>query len=328
MDEKQLTKELLPYFIGLRNDLKAIGDKLNTLNDKQPPEITKAEVLNFPEQVREVSVINQIQEIAITNPVKAVEIIGLPEFAEKLYTALNQQGIDIPKSIGGLQELIRTQLVPLGDKTFKVEVLNQKDTKFPSVQKVEITNPIPPPKAFRITNSEPDEAIPVILTDKTGMKFYDALSTMIGTFTDIDLSRTNKLLADINKNIEDLEINIGDVNVNMDDLEALNGANPFHSYDTADIVGNFETDLVTYTVPTGKKARIKVIHATGGSDCELTLKIGNNVVHKSRSAWNDRNISSNFEGLEATAGQVVKITILHNETPNQTFYGDIDGILL
>lgn len=320
--KEALQSELSPLIIGLRNELKVLGEKLDVIKSKEPPEIVKSEITNYPEspEISKVEVINPIEKIEITNPQTIVEIKEL----EPAFSSLKDY---LGKIITELNDGFSDKIDELSSEVLEVRVQNQKDVKFPEVQKVEVQNQVKQIEAVRVLNSKPEDAIPVVLVEKTFQKYYD-LANQYLMANDVNLDSVKKLLEQIDYDIQNITIDIGEVTVDLGELDDLAGLNPFHSYDTADIVGSVETDLVTYTVPTGKKARIKVIHATGGSDCELALKIGSNVVHKARSAWNDRNIQSFFEGLEASAGEVVKITITHDEVVNITFYGDIDGILL
>jgi hypothetical protein len=151
----------------------------------------------------------------------------------------------------------------------------------------------------------------------------------------------NRLRVDAIIDVEHIDIgNVGvldenDVRINpateetLDDiLNALGGGTPLHEYGEASALPATETLIVSYTVPTGKKARIRQIHATGQSTAIFKLKINNTAIWTGRIAWTDRNIKAAFEGVELIAGDTIKITALHNQSTAQNYQADIDGFLI
>ena len=101
-----------------------------------------------------------------------------------------------------------------------------------------------------------------------------------------------------------------------------------------DIVGvltSTETDLVSYTVPTGKKFILTGGKGTGSSDAHYKLKIDGNTEAFYKTSYFDRVAKfffDNRDGVEVAAGIVIKITVEHEESASQEFYGNLFGRLI
>lgn len=226
MDEKEkqlaklFAKELLPLFVGLRSELKSLGEKLSTLNLKRLPDKYKTEVLNFPESgVQEVKVINNQKDVEATiknfpEPQKEIEVKGIDLLFANLYSKFYSLN-------GWMGEHFKAFGDSIKENVFRVKVENQTEIKFPEIQKVEVQNPIKQIDAFRITNSQPSEAIPVKLTSKDGKRFYEALQQIVGMGGDIDLSGIKQSLIDIKTAVQNIDIDADTINLNTDTLEGL-----------------------------------------------------------------------------------------------------------
>jgi len=220
-----LKSVVAPLLIGVRNDLKSLGKKFDAFKGNTQ----KTEVTNFPEQNKEIRVSNfpEQTKVEVTNPQKEVKVKGLGDALSTLKDAvvkrLSTTTDSIVKSIGELK-----------DSTIKVTIENQKDIEFPKEQKVkmaedQIDRIIKELKQevvqrVKIDNSTPGEAIPVVLTEKTKKRFYDAISQMItgganlGNVKD-KLDQVIFELQNLEVNIEAGDIQIGAVEIKDDDTD-------------------------------------------------------------------------------------------------------------
>ena len=197
---KQIIKtELLPYFVGIRNSIKETNDKLQKMLEVEPPEVIKAEVINHqtPPEVQKVEQINPVTEVKaeIINPQKEVEVKGFVE------TILNFSKA-IATRIASFEEGVGAAFKDLSGRIFKVEVQNQPEIKIEKTDLGPVENLLKTiaakqaPEKIKITNSTPEEAIPVILTRKDRKNFYDALNSMINA-TEVNLDGVKTLLQEI-----------------------------------------------------------------------------------------------------------------------------------
>jgi hypothetical protein len=287
-----LSEAVVPYIIGLRNEIKDLAERVDTIAQKEIPQV-------------DVHVVNPVDDVRVSNlPEKQVVVLadnsvdtGLEKTItenEKKNRAIHKQGaVKIVKEIASASKeseksfsLLRKALENFVGKifttTFSVNVKNQID--FPKVQEVKISNvkELKAPTEIFISNATPREAIPVILTDKDRKRFYSAIQTAIAS-TDVDLSKTNKLLTAIKTAIDELEV---EVTLNTDNLEELSGDNAVTISDVGVEIESLDgTDLATYVVPIGKRLLIKSFFWAGGGNGLFTLYVGDGAVFRARNSW-------------------------------------------
>ncbi len=200
--QEALKAELKPLLVGLRNDFADFAKLLERILEKEPPEIQKTEVINtlIPPEVQKVEVGNfpePIKEVSITNPQKEVEVKGLKGFVGQVihsFDHFNQLGKMVSKGFDTLKINV-----------FRVKVENQKEVKFPDVQKVQLqlTKELiailkqAVVQRVKIENSTPSEAIPVVLTNAERRRFYDILQQVTGG---VNLGNVKDLLKQIETN--------------------------------------------------------------------------------------------------------------------------------
>jgi len=214
---KALKAELLPPLLGLRNELKKVGETLTEIKNQQPPDLIKAEIINPTEPLKEVAISNfpETSKVEVLNPTKEVEVKGIGGFFDKVFegfSALSDGITSLSLTIGKWCGEIKNQI-------FKVEVQNFPETHFPTKIDTKITNPEDFkqefPTSMRISNSEPSEAIPVILATKDRKRFYQALEAVVAIGDDINLHAVTKKLDTIITTLENLDItiNAGDIQI-------------------------------------------------------------------------------------------------------------------
>lgn len=216
---KALKAELLPPLLGLRNEIKKLGDILVEIKNQQPPEIIKTEIINQREPLKEVAISNfpETSKVEILNPTKEVEVKGIGSFFEKFFEGTSA----LSGGIVTLSLAIRKEIKELADKVFRVEVTNQKDNS-DIVEAIKNIKQEPPiiniPNGVRITNSEPNEAIPVILTSHDKKRFYTALQQVIAG-NDVNLDKVIKAIENISVDINAGDIEIGAVEIKDGDSD-------------------------------------------------------------------------------------------------------------
>ncbi len=85
---------------------------------------------------------------------------------------------------------------------------------------------------------------------------------------------------------------------------------------------NIETNVVSFTVPTGKTIQIKGGSANGMTDATFRFYINGILKEKLENAWTQRNVK--FAVIEQfTAEHVVKITVEHRSNQVHNFNGSI-----
>ena len=123
-------------------------------------------------------------------------------------------------------------------------------------------------------------------------------------------------------------IDFGNVTINIDELEELAGKTLVHQYDTAAGVSPAATvTILTYTVPAGKKVRVKGMFFEGSGDALFSLEIAGTEEWQGRNAWTDRNVRSGLE-YEATAGQEIELLVENLNDQVHTFTGGFYGYQL
>lgn len=98
-------------------------------------------------------------------------------------------------------------------------------------------------------------------------------------------------------------------------------------YNEVVLASGTENVLITYTIPASTFFSIFSIKACGRSDAIFKLKINSNTIETRRNNWCDRNIEFNFQyGLPLSSGDIIALTVLHNELTsipfNATIYGE------
>src|SRR3990170_2774220 len=222
MDKEQEKKlkevlkgEFLPLFVGLRNELKNLGIQLEQLILKAPPEIQKTEVTNqiTPSVNMVVDNFPDIQKTEITNYPEPVKEIDVKKIDDVIGAT---KGTNI--LLGSVWKAITEGLANLKNSILKVEVQNQqefpKSIRIDNLDEIAKAEPVVIPQQFKISNSQPSEAIPVVMTTADRKSFYNAIQQVIAG-NDIDLSGVKSLLADIKTAVQniDITINAGDIEI-------------------------------------------------------------------------------------------------------------------
>lgn len=211
--KKALKAEVSPLLIGVRNEIAELGKKIDKLVAKKQPDVIKTKETNplkFPTQI----------EAKITNPQERVEVKGIKGMFEGLYKKITQSDNLLVNSILQVKTAIQSQI-------FKVEVQNQKEVVFPKVQTVDFVKELKEilkelkqaeVQRVKIENSEPGEAIPVVLTTRNRKALYDIIFQVTGGS---NLGNVKKLLQTINTTLENLDItiNAGDISIGAVELK-------------------------------------------------------------------------------------------------------------
>lgn len=217
MDDKEkknlkslIKSEVTPYLIGLRNEIK---EQFGKLLKKGPPEVQKTEEVNpveFPE-VQKVELIDEpeVKKVEITNLQEEVKIKGIGLFIDNILSGVSATA----ESIKTLSLALGKKFDELKGHLFKVEVQNQKEVKFPDVQKVklELTKEFQKlikelkqeVQRVQIENSTPGEAIPVVITDSDKKRFKDWFSQVTGG---VNLDKVKEKLDKVIFELQNLEV--------------------------------------------------------------------------------------------------------------------------
>lgn len=340
MDEKIFTKAikvLVPYFVGLRNEMRGLLETMKRVEAQEPPTRFDVRVENPQEEVG-IKNFPEVQRVELENNNVAVDglLDALAEHAKSADLSAHKRTRELAQSISDAAkdtsanhkrfgELLAKAVKALGG-TLDVKVKNQ--VEFPKVQKVEITNAPKAVTEFKVTNSKPSDAIPVRLVDERGKRFYSAL---LSAMTDIDLSKTNKLLQEIRDAQGDITINAGDISLNTDGLEYLLGKEGI--YISGDEISSVNTDgeitpWDTYTVPTGKTLLIKGVSVSGMGDGLFQLQVNNGVlVWTGRTSWTQRTIPADVS-FSVQAGDFVNMHLTSNAQSSSVYHATIWGYLI
>jgi len=109
----------------------------------------------------------------------------------------------------------------------------------------------------------------------------------------------------------------------------IESAEVWYSYnENAAVLPNTETTLITYTVPVGKTARLKTVNTSGSASGLFRVKVNSSTMLTGRTSWNNRNWTVVLGTLQASAGNAITLTVIHNETINQKFEGSVGGELI
>ncbi len=196
-----LKGELSPLLIGLRNEIKELSRKTDKLIDKKIKETIKTLIVNPEPEVKKVVVENfpEKQKLGFIKTffTKALEAIYLGN--ERTHSAIEKE----------TKQADRRALKALR-QIYEVKVKNP--SKPPKVQDVKVLNQIKQLERVFITNSDPADAIPVVLTSRDRKRFYEVLLSIGGG---ANLAGVKKQLDVINNTLENLDvtINAGDISI-------------------------------------------------------------------------------------------------------------------
>lgn len=84
-------------------------------------------------------------------------------------------------------------------------------------------------------------------------------------------------------------------------------------------------DIISYTVPAGKSFKIIKVFAEGTNKARYKILIDNIDTEIKRSWWTKFNVTFDLTELILTAGQVIKIEVLHSSSTTGDFSGNILG---
>jgi len=101
----------------------------------------------------------------------------------------------------------------------------------------------------------------------------------------------------------------------------------FSNYNEITAASSVESDVVSYTVPAEKTARVWRIHASGEASARFRLKLNGTIIASGRISWTDRNWQPTFGDIEGTAGDIFKITVIHTESSSKDYWATISGII-
>lgn len=219
-----LKSVVAPLLIVIRREVKEGNKKLLEYFEKRP-DVQKTEVTN---QQKDIEVSNFPEKIKaeITNPQKEVEVKGLTKSlstnVKSIVNKLSTTADSIVKSLTESTDEVKTFIK---SHTFKVEVENQKEIKFPKMQgvklsaddmKILIKGIKQEVQRVQIENSTPGEAIPVVLTNKEKRRFYDLTLQITGG---TNMARVVEAINNISVDISPGDIQIGSVEIKDDDTD-------------------------------------------------------------------------------------------------------------
>ena len=334
--EKQLKKllkgEFLPLFVGLRNELKAINETLAEMRDIDIPEVQKVQVENQHEPIESV-------EISNLPEVQKVEVLNQQENLADLLVLKTEEVVEETKGVNTwlatTWKLLQEGFVGLKKQVFKVEVKNFPEVIFPKKMDVRITNPTDLkqekqtfPTSIKINNSEPKDAIPVVLATKDRKKFYEALQAVQQLFqsvNDVNLDGVKRLLEDIKENTANIILNADTININVDDLEELAGKVLRQAFGEATVSSTItESTLASFIVPTGKFLRVKGIFVEGNGEGIFRLYVAGAKKWQGRNAWTERSLNATQE-ISASAGETVALKVVNTKTGSHDYSGSFYG---
>ncbi len=95
--------------------------------------------------------------------------------------------------------------------------------------------------------------------------------------------------------------------------------------EVAAVPDSSETTLVTYTVPLLSDFSLDKAHGSGEGDGLFRLKKNGNTIAKRRSNWTERNVHFEYGSLLFAAGDVITVTVYHEEGVNKEFSAELYG---
>jgi len=330
-----LRSEFLPLFVGLRSELKNVGEHLQSIKDKPFPDVQRTEITNQPEKLKELAISNlpDVQKSKITNfpaPIKELEVkdiaVHLQGVVKSIGIALN----DLKTFIGGAIGDARNNII-------KVDVQNNQP--FPKSIKIEnlgdIKQPEPPviPDSVFIKNFAPHEAIPVVLTKHDRRQFYEAFSQMY-IANDVNLERVIKA-------IQDVTVDIGEINVDLDDVEALititntllssilaalgGAVGTITLFGELLVTATTEDTIISYTCPVGKTFDLTGAYAEGDDDGIFRLYKNATKIWQSRNAWTERSVQTKEVSVHLVPADVLFLKVFNTKGASRNYSGGIYG---
>ena len=317
--KEALKAELTPHIIGLRNEIKKLISVIRESHKEDVEDIREVRISNPEPSVKRVEVTNKEEEL---DALKSVEI-AIDEQTEKTESQFINFGSYL-KSLGfGISKLVKF-LTEDADKTKNVSVENLEEIEFPTEMK--ITNFPPQEKQndrMFITNSTPQDAIPVVLTSADRKKFYSVMTALFGSGGGGGIpSGMLKLLQEIADNTDELELKTDTVNVNLGDLEQLNGSITRDDFGEVSVATATETTIASLTVPSGKTYLFKGGSGFMDADCNFRLFLNSNKKWENQNAWTDRNVKISAEFI-ATSGDVITLKAEHSRGTDHTVFANI-----
>ena len=97
-------------------------------------------------------------------------------------------------------------------------------------------------------------------------------------------------------------------------------------FDDGVFSGGVEHSLVSFTVGAGQEFYIDKVSGEGRVDGLFRLKINNSTIEQRRNNWSQRNVDFLYaKGLPLNAGDIVELTVEHNQLTSFPFSGTIYG---
>lgn len=333
MDKKQaeqlkeiLRSEFLPLFVGLRDELKAVKKLQSDLLAKEPPDIQKTEVVNTPEPIKEVGISNlpEVQKVEVTNQPEPIKEVSIANIAP-MFGAIHQSFKD------GVKLLLDTLKNNWNDAKANVfDVRVQNIEKHPDTIKVSNFKDFKQdfPERIKISNSQPSEAVPVILTDRDRKNFYNAVQQLYFA-NDTNLARLEKAMREVEINIDQLDVNTDEIEAKLDTiialLQSMGGSGVAKQFfGELSVAGSTESVIASYLVPVGKVFTISGLYCEGDDDGLFRLYLDSTKVWQGRNAWTERNVKAGMS-LIAVAGVTIYLKVLNLRTITRNFSGMFYG---
>ena len=317
-----LDQALKPLLVGLRADIK----RLQEIVKKAELETKEVHITNPEPKIKKVEVQNTIDNTR--------ELEALKDTFDKRLYLLDSSMINLSSFMKswmlGLQKFLNWYE---RDAALTKEVKVNNQTKLPKIQKVREENPVVPPDSIFIKNFKPSEAIPVILTRRDRKAFYELITMFTSGSGGGIPSEVIALLKKIDKNTDQLELKTDTVNLNVDeveqllkDIKILLGAVGGTFQESAEITTNSttETDVVSFTVPTGKIGCLTNVTIDGDADGLFRAKIDG--VTKWFGSIDQ--FQSSFHasmGAEAAADKIIKVTVVSKNSSSNKYRATISG---
>ena len=97
-------------------------------------------------------------------------------------------------------------------------------------------------------------------------------------------------------------------------------------FNSASIPTGVETTLISYTVPAVTKFHVLLASCSGEADGVFTFKKNGAPMGRKRNSWSNRNVEFEFlYGLKMNAGDVIEVSVLHNNDASCQFDGNFYG---
>lgn len=104
--------------------------------------------------------------------------------------------------------------------------------------------------------------------------------------------------------------------------EELLGKTLKESFGEVSVTPSTETTITSLTVAVGKILRLRGVYAEMDADAIFRIFLNGTKKWQARNAWTDRNVSAQIE-IEATAGDVISLKVIHSRPLTHTASGHI-----